>query len=71
MAQIRLGTSSQLMWCCWTWSTCGWTSRRYREVIVRRLFTEPGWVRRQLIRTSIVWLAYSAGSVAANTYIED
>lgn len=41
------------------------------EVTVRQLFAEPGWVRRQLIRTSIVWLAYSAGFVAANTYIVD
>lgn len=39
------------------------------DVTVKQLFSEPGWVRRQLIRTSIVWLLYSAGFVASNTYI--
>lgn len=41
------------------------------KVTVRQLFSEPGWVRRQLIRTTIVWLLYSAGFVATNTYIID
>lgn len=41
------------------------------EVTIRQLFGEPGWVRSQLIRTSIVWLLYSSGFVAANTYIVD
>ncbi len=39
------------------------------EVTVRQLFGEPGWVRSQLIRTSIVWLLYSSAFVATNTYI--
>jgi MFS family permease len=41
------------------------------EVSVRQLFAEPGWARRQLIRTSLVWVLYAAGFVAANTYIID
>jgi MFS family permease len=41
------------------------------QVTIRQLFAEPGWVRQQLIRTSLVWLAYAAGFVAANTYIVD
>jgi MFS family permease len=40
-------------------------------VTVRQLFREPGWVRRQLIRTTIVWLVYAAAFVATNTYIVD
>lgn len=36
---------------------------------VRQLFAEPGWPPAQLIRTSIVWVLYPAGFVAANTYI--
>lgn len=39
------------------------------EVTVKQLFSEPDWVRRQLIRTTVVWLLYSAGFVASNTYI--
>jgi MFS family permease len=41
------------------------------EVTIRQLFREPGWVRRQLIRTTIVWLVYAAAFVATNTYIVD
>lgn len=41
------------------------------EVTVRQLFGEPGWVRRQLIRTSLVWLVYSGAFVATNSYIVD
>lgn len=41
------------------------------EVTVRQLFAQPGWVRQQLIRTSIVWLLYSSAFVATNTYIVD
>jgi MFS family permease len=41
------------------------------EVTIRQLFGEPGWVRSQLIRTSIVWLLYSSAFVATNTYIVD
>jgi MFS family permease len=39
------------------------------QVTVKQLFATPGWVRRQLIRTSIVWLAYAAAFTATNTYI--
>jgi MFS family permease len=39
------------------------------KVTVGQLFTTPGWVRSQLLRTSVVWLLYSAGFVATNTYI--
>lgn len=39
------------------------------KVTIRQLFTEKGWVRRQLIRTTLTWLAYSAAFVATNTYI--
>lgn len=39
------------------------------DVTVRQLFGEGGWVRRQLIRTSVVWLMYSSAFVATNTYI--
>jgi MFS family permease len=41
------------------------------EITVRQLFGEPGWVRTQLIRTSVVWLLYSSAFVATNTYIVD
>ncbi len=41
------------------------------EVTVRQLFGEPGWVRSQLIRTSVVWVLYSSAFVATNTYIVD
>lgn len=41
------------------------------QVTVRQLFGEPGWVRSQLIRTTIVWLLYSSAFVATNTYIVD
>lgn len=39
------------------------------KVSVRQLFAEAGPERKQLIKTSIVWILYSAGFVAANTYI--
>lgn len=39
------------------------------QLSVRQLFARPGWPRAQLIRTSVVWLLYAAGFVAANTYI--
>ncbi len=39
------------------------------EVTVKQIASEGGWVRSQLVRTTIVWLLYSAGFVAANTYI--
>lgn len=36
---------------------------------IKQIFLTPGWVRRQLVRTSIVWLAYAAAFTATNTYI--
>jgi MFS family permease len=39
------------------------------EVTVKQLFTEPGWVRGQLARTTLVWLLYSSAFVATNTFI--
>lgn len=39
------------------------------EVTTKQIFAESGWVRTQLTRTSIVWLLYSAGFVATNTFI--
>lgn len=39
------------------------------QLSVRQLFARPGWPRAQLLRTSVVWLLYAAGFVAANTYI--
>jgi MFS family permease len=39
------------------------------EVTLKQIFAEGGWVRSQLIRTSIVWLLYSAAFVATNVYI--
>jgi MFS family permease len=41
------------------------------KVSIRQLFRERGWARTQLIRTSVVWILYAAGFVAANTYIID
>jgi MFS family permease len=41
------------------------------EVTVKQLFVDRGWTRRQLVRTSIVWLLYSSAFVATNTYIVD
>jgi MFS family permease len=41
------------------------------EVTVKQLFAEPGWPRRQLIRTTIVWLLYASAFVATNTFIVD
>jgi len=38
-------------------------------VTLKQIFTEGGWVRAQLLRTSVVWLLYSAAFVATNTYI--
>ncbi|MGH2832585.1 MAG: MFS transporter [Solirubrobacteraceae bacterium] len=40
-----------------------------QEVTLKQLFTEPGWVRAQLARTTLVWLVYSSAFVATNTYI--
>jgi MFS family permease len=39
------------------------------QVTVKQLFARPGWVRRQLVRTSVVWLCYAAAFTATNTYI--
>jgi MFS family permease len=39
------------------------------QVTVKQMFLTPGWVRRQIVRTSIVWLAYAAAFTATNTYI--
>jgi MFS family permease len=39
------------------------------QVTVKQMFATPGWVRRQLIRTSAVWLCYAAAFTATNTYI--
>jgi len=39
------------------------------QVTVKQLFATPGWVRRQLARTSLVWLCYAAAFTATNTYI--
>jgi MFS family permease len=39
------------------------------EVTTRQLFGEGGWIRSQLSRCSLVWLLYSSGFVAANTYV--
>ncbi len=36
---------------------------------LKQIFLTPGWVRRQLVRTSLVWLAYAAAFTATNTYI--
>jgi Major Facilitator Superfamily len=41
------------------------------KVSIRQLFAEAGWPRAQLVRTSIGWLLYAAGFVAANTYTTD
>lgn len=38
---------------------------------VKQLFAEPGWPRRQIIRTTIVWLLYASAFVATNTFIVD
>jgi MFS family permease len=38
-------------------------------VTLKQIFSEGGWVRAQLIRTSAVWLVYSAACVATNVYI--
>jgi len=40
-----------------------------QKVTVVQLFAEGGWVRRQLVRTTFTWLAYSAAFVATNSYI--
>ncbi len=39
------------------------------EVTVKQLFTAPGYIRRQLIMLTIVWLFYSTSFVATNLYI--
>ncbi len=36
---------------------------------LKQIFHTSGWVRRQLVRTSLVWLAYAAAFTATNTYI--
>lgn len=41
------------------------------EVTVKQLFAEPGWPRRQIVRTTIVWLLYASAFVATNTFIVD
>jgi MFS family permease len=41
------------------------------EVTVKQLFAEPGWPRKQIIRTTIVWLLYASAFVATNTFIVD
>lgn len=42
-----------------------------QDVTVKQLFTHPGYVRRQLIMLTIVWLFYSTSFVATNLYITD
>lgn len=39
------------------------------QVTVKQLFATPGWVRSQLLRTSLVWICYAAAFTATNTYI--
>ncbi len=41
------------------------------DVTVKQLFTSPGYIRRQLIMLTIVWLFYSTSFVATNLYITD
>ena len=41
------------------------------EVSVKQLFTTPGYVRRQLVMLTVVWLFYSTSFVATNLYITD
>ena len=41
------------------------------EVTLKQLFTHPGYVRRQLIMLTVVWLFYSTSFVATNLYITD
>ena len=41
------------------------------EVTLKQLFTRPGYVRRQLIMLTVVWLFYSTSFVATNLYITD
>jgi MFS family permease len=38
-------------------------------VTLKQIFAEGGWVRSQLLRTSVVWILYSAAFVATNVYI--
>ena len=40
-------------------------------VTLKQLFTHPGYVRRQLIMLTVVWLFYSTSFVATNLYITD
>jgi MFS family permease len=49
----------------------GIDSEEVDEVTVKQLFAEPGWPRRQIIRTTIVWLLYASAFVATNTFIVD
>lgn len=39
------------------------------QITVTQIFSRPSWERTQLIKTSVVWLAYSASFVATNVYI--
>lgn len=39
------------------------------QLTVKQIFLTPGYVRTQLVRTSLVWLAYAAAFTATNTYI--
>src|SRR5919199_4950687 len=41
------------------------------DVTVKQLFTSPGYIRRQLVLLTVVWLFYSASFVATNLYITD
>lgn len=40
-----------------------------QEVTVKQLFAHPGYVRRQMITLTIVWLFYASSYVASNFYI--
>ena len=41
------------------------------DVTVKQLFANPGYVRRQLVMLTVVWLFYSTSFVASNFYITD
>lgn len=41
------------------------------DVTVKQLFASPGYIRRQLLMLTIVWLFYSTSFVATNLYITD
>lgn len=40
-----------------------------QEVTIKQLFAHPGYVRRQMITLTIVWLFYASSYVASNFYI--